>query len=166
MPTNFNFTPWVAWVDRNKQPESDKPGVYLIGRFKEQPPAGPANPLDKRVIYIGESAAGRQKGRWRSFARTAFKNTGKHGGGKKFKELFGDDSSMVYVSFITDEDLIREMWKKRANSTLGLDKSQWKATVTNDIFIEIAELVIKYEERRLILQYALLHGHRPLCNAD
>jgi hypothetical protein len=149
--------------------DSDKSGIYLIGRFTQPPPSGTADPFDNSVVYIGESSRERFRGRWRSFERAAFKGTGKHRGGKRYKEKFGGDSSVLYISILTDEGIIKAF--------LGLEKYSFIEHITDDIKVtdtveldvllhEIDDLLIKYVERRLILLYSLIHGNRPACNAD
>ena len=156
------FRPWVRWVNRLSQPDKDKSGVYLISRFEQKPPDGPANPCDQNVVYIGESSRDRFKGRWRSFHRAAFGVNGKHRGGKKYREQFGGDSSVLYVATLSSEVLLRVL--------LGFATCDWfnitsSNTKVGQNLAGIEELLIKYMERNLILLYSLEHGTRPICNA-
>jgi len=161
--------PWISWDHRNSLPGKDKPGVYLIGRFALPPISGPADPFDEHVIYIGESAGGRFQGRWRSFERSAFKGKGKHRGGKRYKQKFGGDSSVLYVSILPDEEIVKgflEPGKCLFIDSITSDVKLTDAIELDVLLHEIDDLLIKYVERRLILLYSIAHGNRPPCNAD
>ena len=160
------FTPWVSWANRNSLADKDKSGVYLIGRFEQLPPPGPADPLEKNIAYIGESSGGRFQSRWRAFARSAFKGSGRHRGGKRYKEIFGGDSSVLYVSALSDEGLMKALLGLDTCSLLNINAGDAKLDMTDQALMEIDSPLIKYMERRLILLYSLAHGHRPPCNAD
>jgi len=164
--TDVCFTPWVSWANRNSLPDKDKPGVYLIGRFKLQPPPGLTDPFEESIVYIGESSGGRFQSRWRSFERSAFKAKGRHRGGKRYKERFGGDSSVLYVSTLSDEGLVKAFLGLDTCSLLDINADGAKVRITDEVLREIDDLLIKYIERRLILLYSLAHGHRPACNAD
>jgi hypothetical protein len=162
------FTPWVSWGNRRSQPEKDESGVYLIGRFEQQPPPGPADPFDERVVYIGESLSERFQGRWRSFGRAAFKGEGGNRGGKKYRERFGGNASAVYISTMSSEVLIKVFLGYAKCDLLDIMASDLKVDERpkeiEDLLIKIEDLLIKYMERRLILLYSLVHGNRPICN--
>jgi hypothetical protein len=160
------FTPWASWANRNSLADKDKSGVYLIGRFDQPPPVGPADPLEKNIVYIGESSGGRFQGRWRAFARSAFKGSGRHRGGKRYKEIFGGDSSVLYVSSLSCEGLMKALLGFDTCSLLDIDASHAKLGITDEALPEIDSPLIKYMERRLILLYSLAHGCKPPCNAD
>lgn len=166
MSADVCFTPWVSWANRNSLPDKGKPGVYLIGRFEKQPPLGPADPFVESVVYIGESSGGRFQSRWRSFERSAFKGKGRHRGGKRYKERFGGDSSVLYVSTLSDEGLLKAFLGLDTCSLLDINASGARVRITGAALREIDDLLIKYMERRLILLYSLAHGRRPACNAD
>ena len=166
MSLDVCFTPWVSWVNRNSLPDKGKPGVYLIARFEQQPPLEPADPFEKRIVYIGESSGGRFQSRWRSFERSAFKNKGRHRGGKRYKERFGGDSSILYVSTLSDEGLVKAFLGLATCALLDINASSAKVDITDELLREIDDLLVKYMERRLILLYSVAHGHRPACNVD
>ena len=169
MSAGIGFSPWVGWAARNSLPDKEKPGVYIIGRFTHPPPSGPADPFNGNVVYIGESSGGRFQGRWRSFERSAFKGEGKHRGGKRYKERFGGDSSVLYVSILPDEDIVKGFLEP--GKCLFIDNIAGDIKVTDAIELdvllhEIDDLLIKYVERGLLLLYSIAHGNRPACNAD
>lgn len=166
MSAGIGFSPWVCWANRNSLPDKEKPGVYIIGRFTQSPPSGTANPFDENVVYIGESSVGRFQGRWRSFDRSAFQGTGKHRGGKRYKERFGGDPTVLCVSTLSDEGLVKAFLRLESCLLLGINAGDAKIPITNELLLEIDDLLIKYVERRLILLYSLTHGNRPICNVD
>ena len=166
MGADVCFTPWVSWVSRYSLPDKGKPGVYLIGRFEQQPPPGPADPFEERIVYIGESSGGRFQSRWRSFERSAFKDKGRHRGGKRYKEKFGGDLSVLYVSTLSDEGLVKAFLGLEKCALLDIRASGAKVDITDELLREIDDLLVKYMERRLILLYSLAQGRRPACNAD
>ena len=160
----FEFTPWLPWASRQQSPYKDKSGVYLIARFLKQPPSGPADPLEDEIVYIGESCKERLQSRWRSFDRAAFRD-GKHRGGKKYKQLFGGTSTVLFVATFPDTDLV-ESFLTTGVSLLDINRNSAKDVIDFDFLNEIDDLIVKYMERRLILLYSLARGHRPLCNVD
>lgn len=169
MKTDISFSPWISWNNRNSLPGKNKSGVYLIGRFMLPPISGPADPFDEHVVYIGESASGRFQGRWRSFGRAAFEGKGRHGGGIRYRQKFGGDYSVVYVSILLDEEIVKEFLEPGKYSFIDNITSAVKVTdaIELDVLLhEIDDLLIKYVERRLILLYSIAHGNRPPCNAD
>jgi len=169
MRTDISFSPWTSWKDRNSLPKKNEAGVYLIGRFTEQPPSGPRAPLDEHVVYIGESAGGRFRSRWRSFGRTAFEGKGRHRGGIRYRQKFGGNSSEVYVSILPENEMLKAFLGFGKCSFIDNIPSGVKVTAPIEfdaLLDEIDDLLIKYVERRLILLYAIVHGNRPPCNAD
>ncbi len=166
MIQEISFSPWANWASRNNLPDKDKPGVYLIARFEQKSPSGPADPFEKSIVYIGESSGGRFQSRWRSFERSAFKDKGKHRGGKRYKEQFGGDSSVLYISTLSGDGLVKTFLGLETCPFLDINASSAKVDMTDKLLSEIDDLLVKYMERRLILLYSLAHGHRPVCNAD
>ena len=165
----IGFSSWIRWDVRNSIPNIGKPGVYLIGRFTQAPPSGPANPLEINVVYIGESTDGRFRYRWRSFDRAAFKGKKAHRGGVEYQQKFGGDSSVLYVSILPEDEI--------AEGLLGIEKCSFIDNITDIVEVNnavelnvllggIDDLLIKYLERRLILLYSITHGNRPACNTD
>jgi hypothetical protein len=84
------LSPWTAWKLRNQISGSRFPGVYLLAHLETIPDF--ADPLDRRIIYIGEthSANADLKWRWREFNRCAFGvKDGGHSGGNTYRSKFG-----------------------------------------------------------------------------
>ena len=159
------FAPWVRWANKSSLPDRSKSGVYIIGRFENEPPLGPADPLDKGVVYIGESSTARLQNRWRSFERSV-RSKGKHRGGKRYKEMFGEDLSVAYISTLPGDRLMKAFLKLDSCSFLDISASDAKVDGTDELLREIDDLIIKYMERRLILLHSLANGRRPACNVD
>lgn len=159
------FSEWAKWSSRNRVPNVGKTGVYLIARFEEKPSDVPADPCEKGVVYIGESASGRIQQRLRAFGRAAFQGKGKNRGGRRSQQLFGTDSSMVYVSTLSGPDLVRALLGFATCSLLGISQNNFKGEV-NEVLDEANDLIVKYIERKLLLLYFLVYEHRPACNTD
>lgn len=169
MKADISFSPWESWNNRNSLPGKNKPGVYLIGRFTPSPTSGPADPLDEHVVYIGESAGGRIQSRWRAFGRAAFEGKGRHLGGIRYRQKFEGDPSVVHVSILLDEEIVKEFLEPGKCSFIDNITNDVKVTdaIELDVLLhEIDDLLIKYVERRLILLYSIAHGNRPPCNGD
>ena len=170
MSQDVCFTPWVSWANRNSVLDKGKSGVYLIGRFEKQAAPGPADPFDERVVYIGESSGERFQRRWDSFERSAFGAKARHRGGMRYKERFAGDSSVLYVSTLSDKDLLKAFLGLDSCSLLDINANHPRSCITDeaidDTLVEIDSLLIKYMERRLILLYAVANRRRPVCNAD
>ncbi len=168
MTQEIRFSPWVNWVNRNScagKGKKDIGGVYLFARFEHEPPPAPADPLEKSVVYIGQSSRRTFKSRWNPFDR-ALKNPRKaKGRAKRYIDLFGPDPSPPYVATLPVQELVRAFLKIGCSCSL-LDLDASGAEVGNDFLDEIDDLLVKYMERRLILLCAAQHGHRPVLNKD
>ena len=160
------FTRWASWANRNSLTDKDKSGVYLVATFEDRLPAGPADPLEESIVYIGESSEGRFQSRWRAFARSASGVSTRHRGGRRYREKFGGDLSVLYVSTLSSEGLMKGLVGLDTCPLLGIDPGHAKPGITDESLPEINSPLIKYIERRLILLYALTHGHIPPCNGD
>lgn len=98
MDESIEFTPWIAWVDRDFLKGANDKGVYLLAHFPEGPPTGPASSLNANLVYIGETHGQTLLIRWRQFARSA--NTGErgHAGGITYHDTFGQIQENLYVA--------------------------------------------------------------------
>ena len=159
------FSEWARWSSRNRLPNVGKSGVYLVARFEEEPSGGPADPYEKGVVYIGESARGMIQQRLRAFGGAAFQDKGRNRGGRRYRQMFGTDSSTVYVSTLSGPDLVSALLEFATCSLLGISKSNFKGEM-DEVLDEANDLVVKYMERKLMLLYFLAHEHRPACNTD
>jgi hypothetical protein len=130
------FTEWVKWQNREEIGNISSPGVYILGNFKRLP-NGPANPVDENVIYIGETCDNTLKARWNQFHRSAFLFKEGHSGGIAYRNTIGDNGENLYVA---------------AFAVLELPQ-------------DTKPLFIRFAERKLILEFALKNGKRPLCNS-
>ena len=108
-----------------------------------QPPSGPEDVLDERVIYIGETG-GSLKSRWDKFDGSAFRDKDGHSGGKNYRDSFGDDGHDLYVA------------ATEINAT----------TVELDLRELVGDTYRLFVERKLLLDYVLKHGRLPKCNKE
>ncbi len=166
MSLEICFSPWASWASRTSLPDKDKTGLYLLARFEEKLSLGPANYLEKSIVYIGQTSKQAFKKRLRAFGNAAFENKGKNRAGKRYKEQFGGDSSLLYISTLPEEELMKAFLSSRTYPSLGIDKSHINVDITAEFLSEIDDLLVKYLERKLILLYSLAHGQRPACNQD
>jgi len=131
----IRFGSWVRWTETNSIKDSDKSGVYMLSKFTTTP-LGSANPLDKSVIYFGETCNQSLRGRWRQFDDSAFQRKRGHSGGRNYRDRFNDDGADLYVAAmpvkLEDEP----------------PRSQF----------------IRFTERKLILDYVVKWKRLPECN--
>ncbi|MFH1750550.1 MAG: hypothetical protein ABH863_02635 [Candidatus Micrarchaeota archaeon] len=66
MLPKISFSKWHPWKERAKIVGIELPGVYILAIFRHRLPKV-ANPLDKSVIYIGETTGQNFRKRWRQF---------------------------------------------------------------------------------------------------
>lgn len=131
---NIEFTPWCPWKQRSKIKNSKDPGVYMLAKFTIVP-TGNVNPLDKNIIYFGETCRS-LKGRWDQFDRSAFQSKLGHSGGRNYRKFYGDVGQYLYVAampVIIPDKILRSSF-------------------------------IRFVERKLILNYVIKHNMRPKCN--
>jgi hypothetical protein len=145
---------------------NDLSGVYLLGQFTGVPNVDVGDPLHENVLYIGESSRERFAGRWRSFGRTAFEGKGRHRGGLRYRAIFGNDSSALWVSVLSSSTLMKGYLGLATCPFLDITGNQSTIGIDEKVLMEIDDLLVKYVERRLILLHTLAVGHRPVCNAD
>ena len=77
----IEFGTWFKWKERKIIDGSDKPGVYMLSKFKESPSRS-ANLLDEYIIYFGETCNQSLNERWTQFDASAFQLKRGHSGGK------------------------------------------------------------------------------------
>ncbi len=129
---------WQHWTHRTSiELVRTSPGLYVLAQFSgEAVPIGPADPLAKQVIYIGETCDNSLMGRWQQFAGSAFKGRPGHSGGESYRREIGDQGEGLYVA---------------AMPVKKLDEN-------------IRPLFIRYVERKIIWEFAKKWGKAPLCN--
>lgn len=128
------FSRWVPWNDHEVIKDADSPGVYLLARFPTGVPRS-ANPLDPRVLYIGQTVAQTLSKRWYQFGRSAFERKPAHSGGWTFGDRIARTPRGLYVS---------AMPVRRKEPYSGAR--------------------IRALEQALIWAYVGRHGRRPKCN--
>jgi hypothetical protein len=132
------FSQWTRWTERGNLDGINEPGVYILAHFTT-PPSGNADPQVKEIIYIGETCERTLQIRWREFDRAAFQNRDTHAGGITYREIFGDKGDTLFV----------------AKFPLGAPSEEFRPFLP---------LLIRYVERKLLLEYALKWGGAPRCN--
>ena len=129
------FTSWTRWADRASLKNVRSPGVYILAHFRKVP-SGPANPLAKQVIYIGETCSNSLIGRWRQFDRAALQGKHGHSGGITYRDEIGGKGGRLYVAAVRVPNL--------GESALPY--------------------FIRYVERRLIWEFYQKWAAPPRCN--
>lgn len=109
-PDYARFTPWlrirgprhpICWEDGEKRGENDVTsyaGVYVVARF-DNAPAGPADPFDPAVDYIGRTRTAALGSRWRQFLNAA-QGWGGHSGGNSFHAAYGHEAGVIDRTWI------------------------------------------------------------------
>ena len=131
----IKFSKWVKWSERSKIDNSNFPGVYLLAKFKRVPKEH-ASPLDKNILYIGETCKNTLKGRWKQFNSSACYNKDGHSGGFTYYKKYKGNVKDLFVS---------------ALPVMNLNEG-------------LIHLFIRYTERKLLLNYGLRYGKQPECN--
>ena len=151
------FSPWTLWEKRNLL--WDKQGIYLWARFTQDMPSAtlPANPLQKEVIYIGETCKGEGcfRKRWYLFDKglahpeKVGANPKRYFRAKRYIEHFDTDRLSLYIATLTSNALMK--------AYLGLSSYEFldiKAIPPDDLesfWDENSDLLVRYMERSLIL---------------
>jgi hypothetical protein len=133
---SVEFSNWFRWNERRKIENSDKHGVYLLGKFAATVPLGRADPLDAAVIYFGETCSQSLRERWNQFDRSAFQGKSGHSGGKSYAKVYGDNGSDLYVAALP-------------------------VTIENE---DLRRAFIRFVERKVILDFAVKWKKLPECN--
>ncbi len=130
-----NFSSWRQWKDRGSLPGIKCPGVYILAQFDVMP-LGIAEPLDERVVYIGETCNSSLIGRWRGFDKSACTGKFGHSGGRTYYKKFQGDTTKLFVAAFSADSLGEN------------ERSPF----------------IRYFERKLIWEYVQKWGEMPPCN--
>jgi hypothetical protein len=131
----IEFGTWFKWKERNSIDGSDKPGVYMLSKFKKSPSRS-ADLLDECIIYFGETCNQSLKERWTQFDASAFQLKRGHSGGKTYSEVFRDKGVDLYVAAMP-------------------------VTIENE---DLRSSFIRFAERKLILDFVLRWNRLPTCN--
>ena len=133
----IEFSTWFAWSQRNDLPGCRLPGVYALGHFRRAP-KGVADPLGRRVEYIGQSCGqGGVIGRLKLFERAAQTGRANHSGGRTYHRTYGGISDGLCVAAFT---------------------------VPEFASVEVRNAFIQHVERELIWKFSIAHGQLPTCN--
>jgi len=131
----IEFGTWFKWKERNSINGSDKPGVYMMARFKKGCSQS-ADPLDEDIIYFGETCNQSLKERWNQFDASAFQLKHGHSGGTTYNKVFGDKGVNLYV----------------AAMPVAVENKDFRSSF------------IRFAERKLILDFVLKCNRLPICN--
>lgn len=123
------------WVKWGDRPEVNSPGVYVLGLFDEAPAT--TDPTDKGIIYIGETCKSSLTKRLAKFEWSSKTGEHRHCAGRTFYKNEDCDINRLYVSYFTPETCDKE---------------------------DVESAIIRYVERKLILDYALKWKELPQCN--
>ena len=138
------FSEWIQWKNLDfKSKDLTFPGVYILAKFNSVP-SGVAKPLDKRIIYVGETCKNTLKGRLYQFKLSAFKGKLAHSGGKSYREQFSDRGKNLYVAVCPVKD---------AKGIFHVANKEY-----------LRELFIRYVERKIIYDYAQKYKLGPVLN--
>lgn len=125
---------WYRLDNALAMSEASAPGVYVLGHFKRLPKT--VNPASRQVFYIGETCGQTLVKRWRQFNKSAFRNKAAHSGGSTYRKQFG----------------VRR--QKEVSVAFYLPTHQ----------SSLATQVIRYVERRWLLEYWFRNRKPPTCN--
>src|SRR5262245_6068486 len=94
------FTPWLHWSARDAHEVAGYPlhsysGVYILAHFDRTPPRDDADPMDHRIVYVGEG--GWLKRRWYNFQRSVAAYPG-HSGGHAYRKRYKRLLDALYVA--------------------------------------------------------------------
>jgi len=135
----MKFSKWTSWNKRNDRDNINCPGVYLLALFEKNVPEE-ANILDKNIVYVGEThtISRSLKQRWYEFNNSAFRNKSGHSGGWTYADKISGNGENLYVSVYPVKDMDEKL----------------------------IPLHIKYIERKIIYEFTLKWGDKPICNID
>jgi hypothetical protein len=130
------FGPWCPWQDRGSLVDVDAAGVYALACFDGTPPSD-VDVLSEKTVYIGETCDNSLAGRMQQFHRSAFLGKDGHSGGWSFASRCSDQGPKLHVSVFP---------------VFVLHEPHRSA-------------FIRHTERRLLWEYVLNWGRRPICNS-
>jgi len=134
-----SFSKWTQWNKRETLQDINFPGVYLLAKFRTVP-TGRANPLHENIIYFGETCRTLKK-RWMDFDHSAFQSKPGHSGGWQYQKVYNyddykDAGKNLYVTAFPVKDLDKEL-------------IPW---------------FIRFQERKLLLDFVCKYGAKDLLN--
>jgi len=130
------FSRWCRWAERETLDEMDAAGVYALACFDEAPPSS-VDVLNKQTVYIGETCDNTLTGRLAQFHRSAFLQKDGHSGGRTFSSQCAGQREKLYLAVFPVATL------------RGPHRS----------------VFIRHTERRLLWEFVVRWGRRPVCNS-
>lgn len=92
------FGCWTPWGHRTEISGIEASGVYLLAHFPGAAPPGAASPVDRHIVYIGETHRQSLAKRWADFQRSASRGARGHAGGRTYHKLYGRVRRDLYVA--------------------------------------------------------------------
>lgn len=164
------FSHWTRWTERLSLEGIEFPGVYLLAHI-DAIPAGPANPQEEQIFYIGESHDGSLRRRLESFDRilSSGGGRGRHSGGKTYLKAFGTQKDNIHVAVFPvrpDSTLQKTVEEFIEIKQMKINQSDRKRLIkeVRKEYDKLGPLFIKYVERKLIWEYACRWKAAPKCN--
>lgn len=94
-----SFTEWKPWGNREDfEFIKEKPGIYLLSKFKSPNQATNPVPSNENVVYIGETCDQTLWKRLNDFQNSATTGNPAHAGGETYFSEFGGNISDLFVS--------------------------------------------------------------------
>lgn len=145
------FSNWTKWEDRDDVAFSnERNGVYALAYFADRLPSKRPNLLDQNILYFGETCKQTLRDRWNQFERASEGKRG-HSGGKSFRKWFKG----------------KELSSSKAVSRLFVGALPVGDPEEKDDYVRDREFaLIKYKERKLILDYVKKWKELPACNTE
>jgi hypothetical protein len=186
MNEQVTFSTWTKWEKRHILEQEQ--GIYLWAIFNKDIPSDktPADPIQKEVIYIGESCKGEGcfRRRWEPFDKgfdylETVQADPKHNDSstrdikraRRYAKLYGINREPLFVATLTTKSLMGAFLSKQSSCFLDQELLNIPLNPQGDKTIEsffetIEDLLVMYVERRLILFYARKNGDMPLINKE
>jgi hypothetical protein len=130
------FSRWCRWAERDSLDGMDAAGVYALACLDGVLPLT-VDILDERTVYIGETCDNSLTGRLWQFNRSAFLQKYGHSGGVSFSSRCAGQGEKLFVSVFP----ISTLHEPHRSA------------------------FIRHTERRLLWEFVLRWGRRPVCNS-
>lgn len=163
---DLQFSNWLLWKHRNTASNLDKIGVYILAKFEENKELSRVDPLDKHIVYVGQTNIGRTttlKRRLSYFHREAFGGGATHSGAATYKNHFGTVQDDLYVSvcpiFYSDDKLNKLTSSKKSFNA-------WIKRSSPQIEPFIIYLITNWLEVCLRGLYVYKWERLPICNKE
>lgn len=171
----IEFSDWYYWSNRDSILHRHLPGVYAIALFKNSlPPDGPADPLTKSVIYIGEASKSLRI-RWGAFDKAAFNLNAQSKRARKYREIgIFSSRDVIYVTAMSSSPLQWGDWDAerlaRDSDAPAKDVKAFLRHIEANVPAKekgpLNKAWVKYVERKLLFEFVHKWRFLPLCNRE